>query len=155
MTKVLKYFLLQISIIIFLTSCKTVENEIKFTEKNDGRMFLKANYTNLENGDIKFVLQAERLNVLKEEYMPSSEDFRVIVFNDNSDLIFNSDFEQNYLMVIKNVEPSVIGDTKIFEMSWNKKNNYGKIVPKGKYKANLMIPALPYSYSIIIDFEIN
>jgi hypothetical protein len=155
MSKVLTSFLLLLIIVILQTSCKSIDKEIKVTQKNDGRMLLQAKYSHVENGDIKFALLAERLNVVNDEYLPSSEDFRVIIFNSNSDLIYNSDHEQNFLMVIKKVEPSGIGSKKEFEMIWNKKSNFNKTVTPGKYKANLMIPALPYSYSITLDFEIN
>lgn len=151
-----------ITVLIFITlstilhfGCSSIEDEVKYTKKNDGRMYLKANYFYESDGNIKFVLIAERIRVLEEEYLPSSEDFRIVLFNDYSELIFNSDFEKNFLMVIKDVEPKFIGDTKKHEYVWNKKSNQGKAVPPGMYKANLLIPAMPTPYSILLDVEIK
>jgi len=136
-----------------IISCKSVKDDCS-TESENNFMKLKATFKKIDDNSVKFMLKAERLQQKTDEYLPNSENFRVEIYDNNNSLIFNSDFEQNYLMVIGDVEPKEIGQTTEYEYIWDKRNNYKKAVPKGKYRAKLIIPAAPEIYSITFDFEI-
>ena len=136
-----------------IISCKSVKDDCSIESENNF-MKLKVYYKKVDDNYIKFILKAERLQLKENEYLPNSENFRVEIYDNESSLIFNSDFEKNYLMVIGDVQPKEIGQTTDYEYTWDKKNNYKKAIPKGKYRAKLIIPAAPEIYSISIDFEV-
>jgi hypothetical protein len=135
-----------------IISCKSVNDDCS-TESEDNYMKLKATYKKVDENSVKFMLKAERLQQKADEYLPNSENFRVEIYDNENSLIYNSDFEKNYLMVIGDVQPKEVGQTQEYEYTWDKKNNYKKAVPNGKYSAKLIIPAAPEIYSITIDFE--
>ncbi|MBX3043371.1 MAG: hypothetical protein KIT33_05595 [Candidatus Kapabacteria bacterium] len=141
------------SVSILLLSCKSVQETEEIESKGEF-MLLKAKYEITDNEQIKFLMTAERLSPREGEYLPNSENFRVEIFDEKNNLIFNSDFEMNYLMVIMDVEPKQIGESTQYEFIWNKKNNWKKQVPSGDYKARLSIPSVPDDYHIILPFKL-
>lgn len=116
--------------------------------------FMKLNGKITLDSLAKFELKVQRIKSADGEYLPNSEDFRVEIYDNELNLIFSSNFEQNYMMAIGKVEPVEVGETKSYAFEWNYLSNFSKQVSKGKYLAKLIIPAEPENYFVDIDFEI-
>lgn len=144
-----------LSIILILSSCCSTK-ESKSKSNHPEIMELYGKYEQLNENMAKFILKAKRLATVDREYIPNSDVFRVNVFDQNGNLIWDSSFENNYLQVITNVEPVNVGDEHTYELHWNFSINNSKSKAKpGNYTALLMIPSKPNIYSCKIDFEIE
>ncbi|MFC2131203.1 hypothetical protein ACFLSQ_07190, partial [Bacteroidota bacterium] len=81
-----------------------------------------------------------------EEYIPNSEIIRIEVLNNRGKPVFNSEEGGNFMQVINPVYPEIPGDSYLYTFQWNYKNNKGSMIIPGKYKINMIIPALPKPY---------
>lgn len=144
-----------ILLLITIVSCKSVKNNQKKIIDDSIIMKLEGKLQIVDENFIKFILTATRKKLIENEYMPNSENFRIEIFDDEMNLIFNSDFEHHFLMVISDVKPVKIGETEEYQHLWNMKGNDGKRIKKGKYTANLIIPAMPNVYTTSVEFEIK
>lgn len=149
------YFLLIFLSVFALCKCSSANTDCKSTKKSDEFMELTGSVKKIENDFIKFSMTAKRLKVKDGEYLPNSENFRVVVFDADNTVIFNSDYEKNFFQAIMDVEPKLTGDEKEYEYIWNVKNNFSKKVPPGNYTAILSIPSLPDSYFLTVNFGIE
>ena len=100
-----------------------------------------------------FSLTATRLAKVINEYIPTSEEFRVEVLSGKGNLVWSSNFGMNYLQVILQVKPEKIGETHKYTLEWNGQTNKGMPATPGNYTANLIIPARPNHYSSTIQFH--
>lgn len=100
-----------------------------------------------------FSITATRLTNVVNEYIPSSEEFRVEILTAKGNLVWSSNFGMNYLQVILPVKPEKIGDTYKYSLEWNGQTNKGVPATPGNYTANLIIPARPNQYSSTIQFH--
>jgi len=100
-----------------------------------------------------FSLTATRLANVINEYIPTSEEFRVEILSGKGNLVWSSNFGMNYLQVILQVKPEKIGETHKYSLEWNGQTNKGVPAPPGNYTANLIIPARPKHYSSTIQFH--
>jgi len=100
-----------------------------------------------------FTVTATRLANVINEYIPTSEEFRVEILSGKGNLIWSSNFGMNYLQVILQVRPEKIGDTYKYSLEWNGQTNKGVPATPGNYTANLIIPARPNQYSSTIQFH--
>jgi hypothetical protein len=135
---------------ISLIACSTSKNE-NFNE------FMNLNCTieNLENGNIKFILNAKRIKLVENEYLPSSENFVVEIYDNKGNQVWSSSHNKNFFMVITDVQPKNVGDSHIYIMEWNLRSNDNKNINKGNYKVNFIIPAKPKSYICSQNLEIE
>jgi len=102
---------------------------------------------------ITFILYAQRNASKVDEYMPSSEKLRVIIFSEKGEVIWNSSFNRNFLQMVTPVYPERIGDVYKYSLKWDGYDNHAKPVPVGTYRAQLIIPAKPNTYSESIVFR--
>lgn len=103
---------------------------------------------------ILFVLNARRNAAsTAEEWMPSSENFRVQIISAKGGEIWNSAFKRNFLTVVGKVKPEEIGGTHRYEMLWAGGTNTKEAAPAGRYTARLVIPARPVPYAATIEFD--
>jgi hypothetical protein len=151
--KQLKILLLFILGTIFLQNCCTGNISSKSNKISDEFMELSAELT--INTNANFELTARRIQIKDDEYLPNSEDFRVEIYDNSGNLIFNSNYQKNYFMAIMKVKPEQSGDVYIYKYSWDYTNNFGKKVPKGEYSAKLIIPAEPKNYSVNLNFQVD
>lgn len=104
---------------------------------------------------ITFSLKATRNQIVEGEYLPSSEDLRIFIYDSNGKPVWNSNHNMNYLMVIGDVMPNKVGQTHEYIAQWNKSDNSGKRLPPGTYTAKLIIPAQPTNYSADLAFKME
>lgn len=143
-------FLSIIFIIVSLIACSSSKNE-NLNENMD----LNCSIENLDNGNIKFILKAKRIKLVKNEYLPSSENFVIEIYDNNGNQVWSSSYNKNFFMVITDVQPKNVGDSHTYTMEWNLKINDNKNINKGNYKVNFIIPAKPKSYICSQNFEIE
>lgn len=139
---------------LLLISCSSTNQNMSNSNMPD-IMELEASFEQKANDLAIFTLNAKRLQIVKDEYVPSSENFLVEVYNENGSEVFSSSYMKNFFMVIGEVEPKNVNDLKTYEYEWNLKSNKGKNVDPGKYKAKLIIVAKPKSYFCNLDIEIK
>jgi len=148
------YFYLSLFILLFFSACSTTDTE-KTNSNFPEIMELTGKFDTIEDGFAKFTLTARRIKAVDDEYLPSSENFRVEIFSEKGQMVWNSSKGQNFFMVISDLEPKKEGDSKTYEIIWNFNNNDNKKVKLGKYFAYLIIPSKPENYKCRIEFEIN
>lgn len=96
-----------------------------------------------------FEVEATRNFVPEHEYLPSSEDFRVVVFKNNRE-IWDSSEGKMFMTVIGKVKPQKKGETHTYKLIWKPKEALS-----GKFNARMIIPAKPKPYSVQTYFEIE
>lgn len=100
-----------------------------------------------------FGLVAERKRDVEDEYLPTSENFRVEIMTPNGKTFWNSSHDKAFLQVIGEVEPVQKGDTEEYTMPWNGQTNAGKTLPEGEYNLRMTIPAKPNPYFVESKFQ--
>lgn len=134
-------FLSIIFLILSLFACSSSKNQ-NFNE------FMNLNCTieNLENGNMKFILNAKRIKLVENEYLPSSENFVVEIYDNNGNQVWSSSYNKNFFMVITDVLPKNVGDSHTYTMEWNLKGNDNKTINKGNFIVKFIIPSKPKPY---------
>ncbi len=102
---------------------------------------------------ITFALLAQRHRGFGEDYHPTSERFRVEIFDESGALRFSSNYGVDYLQAIYPVEPRIPGEYKRYSFEWLGYDNEGNILPPGRYTAVLSIVAKPYPYTARLQFD--
>jgi hypothetical protein len=105
------------------------------------------------DSSITFILNAQRIKFVVDEYLPNSEDFRVEIYSQKGKLVWSSNYEKNYLMVIGTVLPKQAGEIYTYKISWKGMDNNNKPAEPGNYYAQLTIPCLPNPYISKIFFK--
>ncbi|MES2765862.1 MAG: hypothetical protein V4642_08345 [Bacteroidota bacterium] len=131
---------------------KQLEENIKQADASLEAMTLTPSIENKPEG-ILFVLNAKRNRSVGKEWMPSSEQFRVIINSAKGGEIWNSSNNMNYMTVVGDVKPSKAGGIERYEMLWNGTTNGKQTAPPGHYTAQLMIPSRPLPYSANVEFD--
>ena len=124
-------------------------------ENLNQNMELNCSIENLDNGNIKFILKAKRIKLVENEYLPSSENFVVEIYDKNSSQVWSSSYSKNFFMVITDVKPKNVGDSHTYTMEWNLKGNDNKTINKGNYIVKFIIPAKPKSYICSQNLELE
>lgn len=138
-----------------ITRMNVLEDDLNSTEQVDEILELTPSCEfEKDSLFIHFKLKVVRKQEAKE-YIPNSETLRLIVINSEGEIIYNSGAGQSYFMKIEKVMPEAVGEEYTYEAFWNMKDSRGNVVPKGKYVANLIIPAKPKPYVDIIKFELK
>ena len=78
-----------------------------------------------------------------KEYFANSEQIRLEIFNDKSELVWASNSGVNFMQVISAVLPEKTGDDFTYLIEWNLKNKIGEKAPNGDYKAKLTLLTKP------------
>lgn len=133
----------------------------KFFRKDQlSSLLLQPNYAKLEflklypkttmvsDDIVEFDLFAIRVVPHSGEYLPSSEVLRVELYNYQSGKRLSSSEGKNFLQVITDVEPKVVGDYKIFSTQIN-------LSKQSFLERNLIkyiIPAVPNNYVVELTF---
>lgn len=139
----MKYLFL---IMILLLSCNSVENG--FVDK--GALSLKPEIK-FSGNQIEFILHTKRNYIVEKEYIPNSEDLKILVYSEKGKLIYNSGEGANFFMAIQDVKPIEVGEKHTYKFI--SKNDF---FDKSKiYKIHYIIPAKPEIYSITLDYIPN
>jgi len=105
------------------------------------------------DGTLTFILYAQRNRIKVDEYMPTSEKLRVIIYSEKGEVKWNSAFSRNFLQVVTPVYPKEVGEVYKYSLKWDGYDNHAKLMPPGKYRAQMIIPSKPNSYSESIVFK--
>lgn len=150
------YIILMALLAVF--SCKNVEYSEKSTLVNQAKdekpIILESEYR-LAPEYLLFTSKATRIRKIPNEYLPTSERFRVIVIDDESKEIWNSSQGKSYMQATQDVLPVEIGDTITFSHKWNFGKSFAERSLQATYQAILMIPAQPnpYTDTLLINIE--
>lgn len=136
----------------FYTFEKTCDQIFKEQRYMSGKGLIVVPYFEKYEGESGvFGLFAYRIKQI-EEYLPSSEDFRIEIISQKGKTVFNSNKGKAFLTVIKEILPRQVGSMNEYTYPWFGKSNSGSILLKGDYSAWVFIPGVPKSYSKIIKF---
>lgn len=114
---------------------------------------LKPEVIVLGDSAILFQATATRMKIEEGEYLPNSETFRVEVISANGKRFWASNENMNFLQVIGRVMPENVGESHIYSMEWNLKDNFGNFLPDGRYAIRMVIPAKPNHYIEQLYFD--
>ena len=95
----------------------------------------------------------QRVWLPEEEYLPSSEEVRVTVFDGSGNEVWNSGSGMAFLTMISSVKPQERGEVMVVSRVWNGTTLSGATVPSGTYTAEIRIPAVPFPYSATMDVQ--
>ncbi len=105
------------------------------------------------DGTIDIGAEVRRIYTMSDEYLPSTEDVRVIISDADGNTIWRSDAGLMFSTMIMKVEPQDRGSVAVVERRWNGLDAAGSTVPSGSYRADVIIPALPMSYQASVEFS--
>lgn len=94
---------------------------------------------------------AHRLLPRPDEFLPSSEAFRLIIRDRNGQVVYRSDEGMAFLQVITPVEPRTVGEHQRFSFIWRGTSSSGQTVAHGTYSAEMTIPAVPFPYTATVE----
>ena len=97
---------------------------------------------------MKFEVFAIRVVPHSGEYLPSSEVLRTEIYNYKTGKIINSSEGKNFLQVLTEVEPKVVGEYKIFETQID----LTKHTISERNLIRFIIPAVPNKYIVEINY---
>jgi hypothetical protein len=174
MKKNLKYLIVLFFIIFFISAClnfkqndkppdkkgiivsKGTDTLVKWTKSNfKENLKLEPYSKKINDSTFQIGIIATRLNLVDDEYLPTSESIRAVITSENEKDIWHSNNNLNYLQVISKVLPDSIGQSYDYQLFWNMKNDNGKKFSGEKITANLIIPASPKNYFTSIKFNIK
>lgn len=124
-------------------------------EKDDNRKALELypSVNKTSDSTATFVLYAKRDHIKENEYIPTSEKMRVLIFSEKGKMVYNSSFGKNFLQVISPVLPEKVGEIYKYELKWDGVDTNGKRLPTGTYRVEMIIPANPQKYSKSIELK--
>ena len=97
----------------------------------------------------------KRTDFMKDEYLPSSEDFRAELRSRKGVLIWSSNYNMNYTMQIGKVQPENVDDVNLYLINWDYIGNNGKKIVTGDYGLKLIIPAKPTPYYVLTELKVD
>ena len=104
------------------------------------------------DGTIDIGAEVRRIYTASNEYLPSTEDVRVIISDAEGNTVWRSDAGLMFSTMIMKVEPQDRGSVAVVERRWNGRNAEGSTVPQGTYRADIIIPAIPMAYQASVEF---
>lgn len=96
-------------------------------------------------------VDAMRMRKVDGEYLPSSEDLRVVI-RQSFKTVWQSNSGMSFLTVVMPVKPELPGEHSIYTLEWNGTDDGGMPLPPGDYTADIIIPAKPAPYHTQISF---
>ena len=96
-------------------------------------------------------VNATRNRVIEGEYLPSSEDVRVVI-RSGFKTIWQSNQGMAFLTVISPVRPESIGEVSTYTLDWDGTDAEGQPLTPGEYTADIIIPSRPAPYQTQITF---
>lgn len=96
-------------------------------------------------------VNATRNRVIEGEYLPSSEDLRVII-RSGFKTIWQSNEGMAFLTVITPVRPESLGEVSTYSLDWDGTDTQGQALLPGEYTADIIIPSRPAPYQTQITF---
>jgi len=96
-------------------------------------------------------VDATRFRAVEGEYLPSSEDLRVII-RQGLKIMWQSNSGMSYLTVITPVRPERPGEHSLYSLEWAGTDIYGMPLAPGEYTADIIIPAKPAPYQTQVTF---
>lgn len=96
---------------------------------------------------------AHRLLPRPDEFLPSSETFRLSIRDRSGTVLYRSDDGMAFLQVITPVEPRMVGEHQRYSIMWRGTSSSGQQVPDGVYTAEMTIPAVPLSYTATMEIS--
>lgn len=127
--------------------------EIIINKLNDKALTLTPFFKKTEKESYSVGVEAVRQYIVESEYIPDSQTLIVEIISKDGRTIWYSGKDKNYMQMIMNVKPEIIGDTYKYEIIWDGKDNNGKPLSPGKYTINYIIPAKPEVYSATMEME--
>lgn len=103
--------------------------------------------TATSDSTIEIGVIAKRIYVPPGEYLPSSENFRVVISDPKGSVVWRSDAGMAFLSVVGNVEPRQTNQVQRYALPWNGRDLQQSIVDPGDYSVTFIIPARPKPYS--------
>lgn len=137
-----------------------IDKKISF-KINDNSIILDTNFTDengflivpntLQNSDSYefgvYTIKIDTNNL--QRYFPSSERLRIELLDKKVKLVWNSNYNQNYLAVVGELNSKQIGEINYYKILWNKKDlNKNKIEPN-EYIINYILPLQPRNIKIM------
>lgn len=151
--RILKILQILLFTIILILSCRSTElKQSEWLITKDSTLALKSDIKIVNDSLILFSIVCKRLKLNESAYFPSSKDFVVEIYTENNNLIWKSDLNMSYLQVITPIEPTQIGEEYTYKLEWDGILSNGKLLPRGKYKVKLILPARPLEYDITNEF---
>lgn len=96
-------------------------------------------------------VNAYRNRVVEGEYLPSSEDVRVVI-RSGFKTIWQSNQGMAFLTVIGPVRPESVGEVSTYTLDWDGTDADGLPISPGEYTADIIIPSRPAPYQTQITF---
>lgn len=96
-------------------------------------------------------VNAARKRVVEGEYLPSSEDVRVVI-RSGFKTIWQSNQGMAFLTVVSPVRPESPGEVSTYTIDWNGTDAHGQPLTPGEYTADIIIPSRPAPYQTQITF---
>jgi hypothetical protein len=125
----------------------------KFSFDNKNAMNLLPIVEKLDSVNYFIGLIALRKSMPGKEYLSSSEDFRVELFGPKGNLIWCTNYKQNYMQAKQPVKPLNIGDYYLYSTVWNGRNNNDVRILEGDFALKLSIPAQPNPYFVTLNMK--
>lgn len=87
------------------------------------------------------------------EFLPTAEAIRVLVSDENGQVLWRSDVGKVFQQRVGLVPPQRIDEVQRLAVSWDGTDFQGQKVPTGKYTAEVIIPAKPSTYTTTFAFS--
>ena len=104
-----------------------------------------------DEGLVVIGVNATRNRVIEGEYLPSSEDVRVII-RSGFKTIWQSNQGMAFLTVVSPVRPESVGEVSTYNLDWDGTDAEGQPLAPGDYTADIIIPSRPAPYQTQITF---
>lgn len=144
-------------------SCKSiifVQNGEKFQlpfkiQQAEENLFAYPYMFEISDSLVLFGIDVIRISSPGEEYFPTSERLRIEIQNMLGKTVWRSDEDVYFLQVIGDVEPREIGSCYRYTKFWNRKDNNGKFIAKGKFKVILTLPIHPKPITKYLEINLG
>jgi len=87
------------------------------------------------------------------EFLPTSETIRVLISDENGQVVWRSDVGKVFQQRVGLVQPQRVDEVQRMAIPWDGTDFQGQKVPTGKYTAEVIIPAKPSAYTVAFAFS--
>ncbi len=139
----------------FYDFTKTYKDIYTEAEENMPAITLEPFIENQTYTSAVFGVIAKRIKTVENEYIPTSEIFRVDILNQKGHIVWSSGYGQNFLQVVNPVLPVSKGETHKYTIEWNGKTSNQIPLIAGEYTLKMTIPAKPMPYTTSMRLNWN